>query len=145
MTASLGIPHAARRPGWAPWVRGALLGALLGLTFLGIGGRIAMRAIATTQGAPTGFSVGGTFTVIMLGAVSGLVAGLLYTASRVMLRRHPPLARIVFGGVLLAITLRGLNPVDTTRLLLFLPLFVVFGVALDRLWEPRSDRTAAIR
>ena len=133
-----------RHSGWIPWVRGAVLGTLLGLIFLGIGGRVAMRAIATTQGAATGFSLGGTFTVIMLGAASGLAAGVIYAASRTLLRRHPMWARVVFSAILLGVTLRGLNPLDTTRLVLFLPLFVVFGITLDRLWERQNNRAAAI-
>lgn len=123
-----------------PWVRGAALGALLGTLCFGIGGRAAMRGIAAAQGAAAGFSFGGTLTVIFLGALAGLAAGLVYVATRKLLPRHVWWARALFGVILLAITLRGLRPIDVLRLELFLPLFAVFGVALDRLWERQSQR-----
>jgi hypothetical protein len=99
-----------------------------------------MLGIATAQGAAPGFSVGGTLTVIFLGALAGLTAGLVYVAARKLLPRRVWWARALFGVILLAITLRGLRPIDALRLELFLPLFVVFGVALDRLWERQSQR-----
>jgi hypothetical protein len=122
------------------WVRGAALGALLGTLCLGLGGRAAMWGIAAAQGATPGFSVGGTLTVVFLGALAGLTAGLVYVAARTLLPRLVWWARVLFGVILLAITLRGLRPLDVLRLQLFLPLFVVFGVALDRLWERQSQR-----
>lgn len=118
-----------------PWIRGAVLGALLGTLCLGIGGRAAMRGIAIAQGAAPGLSLGGTLTVVFLGALAGLAAGLVYVATRTLLPRLVGWARALFSVVLLAITLRGLRPLDWLRLELFLPLFIVFGVALDRLWE----------
>jgi hypothetical protein len=118
-----------------PWVRGAALGILLGTVVLGIGGRASMRGIAISQGTPAGFSPGGSGTVVFLGAASGLAAGLLYAAARTLLPGRPWLGRLAFAVVLLAIVLRGLRPIDADRLLWFVPLFVVFGVAIDRLWE----------
>lgn len=123
-----------------PWLRGAALGALLGTLCLGLGGRAAMRGIATAQGATPGFSFGGTLTVVFLGALAGLTAGLVYVAARKLLPRRVWLARALFSVILLAVTLRGLRPIDALQLELFLPLFVVFGVALDRLWERQSQR-----
>lgn len=119
----------------APWLRGAVLGTLLGALFLGIGGRAAMRAIGNLQGAPAGFSIGGTTTVVFLGAASGLAAGLIYATCRKLLQRHSWWARGLFAVIMLAVTLRGLRPVDSQRLIIFLPLFVAFGIALDRIWE----------
>lgn len=118
----------------APWLRGALLGALLGTLFLGVGGRVSMRVIATAQDAAIGFSLGGTSTVIFLGALSGLAAGLIYATARKLLPRRVWWARGLFTVILLLVTLRGLRPLDNQRLVLFLPLFLAFGVALDRLW-----------
>jgi hypothetical protein len=119
----------------APWWRGAALGSVLGALFLGIGGRAAMRAIGNLQGAPAGFSIGGTTTVVFLGAASGLAAGLIYCTCRKLLQRRPWWARGLFAVILLAVTLRGLRPLDAQRLIIFLPLFVAFGFALDRIWE----------
>jgi hypothetical protein len=123
-------------------VRGAALGTLLGTVILGIGGRASMRGIALAQGTPGGMSLGGTGTVVFLGAASGLAAGVMYAAARSLLPRSPWLARLLFSITLLVVVLRGLRPVDLDRLLWFLPLFVVFGVALDRLWERHRPRSA---
>jgi hypothetical protein len=128
----------------APWLRGAMLGALLGTLFLGIGGRAAMRAIGSLQGAPPGFSIGGTTTVVFLGAASGLAAGLIYVTCRRLLQRHQWWARGLFAVILLGVTLRGLRPVDSQRLIIFLPLFVAFGFALDRVWEGRQRRHQSV-
>jgi len=117
-----------------PWLRSAVLGLLLGTLFLGLGGRLAMRVIAVAQNAATGYSLGGSMTVVFLGALAGLVAGLIYTGCRRTLSRNVWLARTLFSVVLLAITLRGLRPLDAQRLVIFLPLFIAFGFAFDRLW-----------
>lgn len=123
------------RASFYPWVRAALLGAILGTIFLGVGGRAAMRVIAVAQGAATGFSLGGSGTVVFLGTVAGTAAGLIYAICRQTLKSHVWWSRVAFGLILLAITLRGLRPLDGQRLLIFLPLFLLFSLALDRLWE----------
>ena len=133
-----------KRESAAPWLRGAMLGTLLGALFLGIGGRAAMRAIGSLQGAPPGFSIGGTTTVVFLGAASGLAAGLIYVTCRRLLQRHQWWARGLFAVILLGVTLRGLRPVDSQRLIIFLPLFAAFGFALDRVWEGRQRRHQSV-
>jgi len=122
----------------APWWHGGLLGAALGTAFLGVGGRAAMRGIAMAQGAPTGFSLGGSLTVVLLGAAAGLAAGLIYVGSTKLAGNRMWWARLLFALVVLAIALRGLRPVDALKLGLFLPLFLVYGVFFDRLWARRS-------
>jgi hypothetical protein len=102
---------------------------------LGVGGRVAMRIIALAQGTPAGFSLGGSATVVFLGTLSGIAAGLIYAACRQLSKTRVWLARFMFGAVLLAITLRGLRPLDTARLVIFLPLFVIFAFAMDWMWE----------
>ncbi len=97
-----------------------------------------MRGIAMAQGTATGFSFGGSFTVVFLGAAAGLAAGLIYVAALKFVGNHIWLGRLLFGLVLLAITLRGLRPVDSHKLVWFLPLFVAYAVILDRLWARRS-------
>jgi hypothetical protein len=129
------------RASFDPWVRAALLGAVLGTIFLGVGGRAAMRVIAVAQGAATGFSLGGSGTVVFLGTVAGIAAGLIYAICRQALKSHVWWARLAFGVILLAIVLRGLRPIDGQRLLIFLPLFVLFSLALDRLWQKGAFAT----
>ena len=124
---------------FAPWLRGTILGALVGTAFLGVGGRAAMRGIAMAQGAATGFSFGGSATVVFLGAAAGVAAGLIYVASVKLVGNRMWWARLLFALVVLAITLRGLRPVDSLKLAIFLPLFFAYGVVFDRLWARRPN------
>ncbi len=127
------------RASFAPWFYGAFLGAALGTAFLGVGGRVAMRGIAMAQGTPPGFSLGGSMTVVFLGAATGLAAGLIYVASLKLVGNRMWWARLLFAVVVLAITVRGLRPVDSLKLALFLPLFAAYGVIFDRLWSRHSS------
>lgn len=115
---------------WRDWVRHALIGLGVGAVVLGIGGRVAMRGIAVLSGAPPGFSFGGSLTVVFLGAVSGLVGAVILMGLRVFLPRRWFLQTIIFYAVLVLITLRGLRPVDSQRLFLFLPLVLIYGFLL---------------
>lgn len=127
------------RTSLAPWVRGAVLGGALGSVFLGVGGRAAMRGVALAQGSTPGFSPGGSLTVVFLGIVSGIAAGLIYVASIKLAGHRMWLARLLFAIAILGLALRGLRPLDSLRLALFLPLFASFGVFFDRLWARRSN------
>jgi hypothetical protein len=124
-----------------PWRRvltTVIYGAVLGTLILGVGGRLAMRVIATSTSGNTGFSFGGTLTVIFLGAASGAVAGGILSALRAALGRWPAAQTITYWLLLVAITLRGLRPLDTLRVALFLPLVLLLGVLLQVVTRPKS-------
>lgn len=117
-----------------------LWGIGLGALILGVGGRISMRLIAEATTGSGGFSVGGTMTVVFLGVVSGAFGALILLAARALLRRWSPAPTIVYWGALLAISLRGLRPVDQLRAVLFLPLVAAFGALLQwRTWRYRGQ------
>lgn len=123
-----------------PWRRAlatVIYGTVLGTLILGVGGRIAMRVIATSTSGVTGFSFGGTLTVIFLGAASGAAAGGILSAIRAALSRWPAAQTITFWLLLVAITLRGLRPLDTLRVVLFLPLVLLLGILLQVVTRPR--------
>jgi hypothetical protein len=129
----------------SPRTRAALATVLwgigLGAVVLGAGGRVGMRVIAEITTGTSGFSVGGSLTVLFLGAVSGAVGGLILLVVRSLFRRWPPLPTVLYWSLLLLITLRGLRPIDQLRLLVFLPLVAVFGLALQwRTWRYRRPR-----
>lgn len=124
----------AEHPGWNDWVAGAVLGAGLGTVVLGVGGRVAMRAIALLQGQPPGFSLGGTATVIFLGGVSGLVGALVFVGLLLLVRRWRLLRASLFWSFLVLVTLYGLRPLDVHRVVLFLPLVTLYGTALQFVW-----------
>ncbi|HSA57484.1 MAG TPA: hypothetical protein VLE53_17360 [Gemmatimonadaceae bacterium] len=111
-----------------------LLGAAVGLIILGIGGRIAMRVFALVEGLPPGLSLGGSMTVIFLGAAWGLVGGGLLWLGRRLFHRSPLARGTLFWVVVALLGLRGLNPVSGERLLVFAPLILLYGATLYRVW-----------
>jgi hypothetical protein len=120
------LTHLARNP----WVFDPLLGVALGLPILGIGGRIAMRVIAHATNVQPGFSFGGTMTVVGLGAVSGAAGGLIYALLARVMRDRATLRAVIFGIILVLLTLRGASPFTPLTLGLFLPLTVLYGALL---------------
>ena len=116
-----------------------LIGAGLGTLILGVGGRLAMHLIARITTGTGGFTVGGTLTVIGLGAASGALGGLILVAARPQFHRWTPSTTIVYWVVLLTIVLRGLRPLEPLRLLIFMPLVLVFGIILQwATWRRRQ-------
>ena len=116
------------------WLAGIVLGALVGAAFLGVGGRAAMRVFAIASGVPAGFSIGGSVTVVFLGAVSGAAGGLFLVLSRRLFPTRRFWRTTLFWGLCLLIALRGLKPVNSLRLLVFLPVVALFGVAVQLAW-----------
>ena len=116
-----------------------LWGMGLGALILGVGGRVSMRLIAEATTGAGSFSLGGTMTVVFLGVVSGALGALILLAARALLRRWSPAPTILYWTALLAISLRGLRPVDQLRAVLFLPLIAAFGALLQwRTWRYRK-------
>lgn len=137
---ALDLTRPAARAGLATLFWGMVLGAVV----LGVGGRIAMRLIGEATTGSSGFTLGGSLTVVFLGLASGLLGGAFLLVARTFFRRWPPLPTLVYWFLLLAITLRGLRPVDAQRLLYFLPVIGLFGFLLQwRTWryrQPVPDR-----
>jgi hypothetical protein len=113
------------------WVFGPLAGIALGLPILGVGGRVAMRMIAHATNVAPAFSLGGTMTVVLLGAVSGAAGGLIYATLGRLLPNRTVVRSVLFGVILVLLTLRGLSPATTLSLGLFLPLTLLYGALLD--------------
>lgn len=124
------------------WVRGPMLGALLGLPILGAGGRLAMHALASD--VQRSVTVEGTITVLLAGLAAGVAGGVIYALLARFVRRRVPRA-LLFGLVLVLLTLRGLNPVQARALTLFLPLVLLYGVLVEHAWHARwlTTRLAA--
>ena len=123
------------------WLAGPMVGAVIGLVVLGAGGRVAMRGIALLDGTPGAFTVEGTITVLLLGAANGALGG----AIRALLDlggRLPTAARAaLFALACLLLTLRGLKPLDASRLALFLPLVAVYVAAVELTWRRLAARS----
>lgn len=140
---------------------GIIAGAIFGAVFGGAGGRIVMRLIAvidtSTDGAQTDFAtvgeitVGGTFTLLVLSTIAGVIGGVMYVA----VRRWLPwshVARGAFFGLLMMFGpgVIALGEVDLQIFEPAVPIFALFvalivlygiGVALltDRLHAPRPE------
>lgn len=116
------------RPRAQDWVWGILLGGVCGAVILGAGGRIAMRGVAIAQEWTLSFSIGGSTTVVMMGAVAG-VAGAIIVLTLSSIPRLPAIARLaLFWVAAVLITLRILNPVDRERVVMFTPVVLVYGL-----------------
>lgn len=115
------------------------IGTGIGLIVLGVGGRVAMRLIALASGTPPGWTLGGTSTVVFLGAVSGAGGALLLAVSHAAagwIARGAGAAawtrHTLFATLLLLVTLRGLHGSPRGSYLYFLPLVAVYGVLMER-------------
>lgn len=128
-------------PAMARAVSTVLTGAALGLILLGIGGRLAMHGIAIITTGRGGFTLGGTLTVVALGGLSGVTAGLILAVARLLLHRWYLATSTAYWGLLAVLVLHGLRPIDPLRLLWFLPLTVIFGIILQWItWPGRHHR-----
>jgi hypothetical protein len=120
-------------------LRDLLIGTALGFAILGIGGRLAMAAVAIASGQPSQWSLGGSMTVIFLGAVSGLAGAGIALASRAATRRvRWPWAQYpVFALALALVTMRGLRGTPPNGHWYFYLLVGLYGLTLTWLTRPR--------
>lgn len=132
------------RPSKQDWLVAALLGVVSGALILGIGGRIAMRGIVLMSGGTPGFSLGGTMTVVLLGSLSGLAGALVLMGVRALLPGRAVLRGTLYWAFLIFAAIRGLHPVDPQRLLLFMPLILLYGITLQVLSCKVSARRRAL-
>ena len=124
----------ARRPSGKDWLFAVALGLAIGTLVLGIGGRLAMRGIALVQGRAPGFTIGGTTTVVFLGAVCGVIGSLIFAGTRALVPGNRVIRGMLFWLILVLITLRGLSPLDVPKLAFFLPLILGYGTLLTAAW-----------
>ena len=110
------------------------LGALVGAIFLGVGGRVAMRIFALLEGREPGWSFGGSMTVVFMGAVWGMLGGIVLWLGRRYFRRSPVARSALFWVPLTLLFLRGLSPLNTNSLVVFMPFFVAYGAVLYRIF-----------
>jgi hypothetical protein len=96
-----------------------------------------MRMIAHATDVAPAFSLGGTMTVVLLGAVSGAAGGLIYATLGRFLPNRTFVRSLLFGVILVLLTLRGLSPATTLSLGLFVPLTLLYGALVD--WVHRRQ------
>ncbi|HYT64398.1 MAG TPA: hypothetical protein VEL50_10880 [Gemmatimonadales bacterium] len=130
------------RLNWRDWLRYSLIGAGVGAVVLGIGGRLAMRGIAVLSGAPPSFTFGGSLRVVLMGALSGLGGAWILKVLRFFLTRRWLIQTLLFYAIIVLITLRGLKPVDSQRLVLFLPVVLLYAFLVRVLTRRRRTLAA---
>lgn len=110
------------------------LGAGVGAVFLGVGGRIAMYLFAVLEGRATGWTVGGSMTVVFMGAAWGTPGGLLLWAGRRWFPRSAAARGVTFWIPLTLLYLSGLRPLNGDSLMAFTPFYLAYGVVLYRMF-----------
>ena len=124
----------ARKPVVSAVVSGAAIGALV----LGVVGRVAMRGYALLDEQEPYFTLSGSLTVVILGAIAGAATGLLFwLAGRLFPLRTLPRA-LFFSVGLALLTWRVLQPVSAQRVQVFAPLACAHGIALSLANRRRS-------
>lgn len=93
-----------------------------------------MRLIALANGQATTATFEGSLTVVLLGAASGAVIGVIFLLARLLLARNRLLRVTLFWTVVGAIVLRGLQPVSIVSVAVFAPLFLAHGSLLFAYW-----------
>lgn len=122
---------------------GALAGIIAGAV-AGIGARSAMRmvadGVADSVGVTPEFTIPGTLTIVISGMLAGAPAGALFNAIADRLPGPAQLRGLLFGLILLAAIgpffLRTEEFFSLGRVLLFVPLFPLFGIVLGLAIEP---------
>lgn len=120
---------------------------------LGVAARLAMRLVALAVGMPGSFSAGGSFEVILFGALLGTPLAALFFQVRRRIPWPAPLPGLLFGlaifGVLSAIpppaarsALASTPGSAGITAVVFAAVFAAWGIALD-LFASRGHRPGA--
>ena len=112
-----------------------LRGAVLGVLILGVGGRLAMRGVTLWEGRAHQLTAAGTITVLLWGTGFGIAGALLRWGlgrgfDRWLPGVRPGMRLLAFSAIVLALTLALLTPLTMHRVVLFVPLAVLYVVAL---------------
>ena len=106
-------------------------GALVGLVVLGIGGRLLMRVVAHMEHRPVFvFTIEGTLTVVLAGALSGLLAGFIYYLVRRFIRKRW-LRTATFVAICELVVWRGVHALLPVPQLMFMTLALIYLAIID--------------
>ena len=113
-----------------------VVGALAGAAFLGAGTRVAMHGVALIEGRVPSWTFRGTLTVIGMGAAFGLLFALIWVLVARWIPGKRPVRGLLFGGLCAIIASPGLTPQRVSTFALFVPWFLMFGIAMSVLSHP---------
>lgn len=124
---------------------GLVSGFIGGTVIVGIGGRLAMRSIALLAGRQGGFSWGGTWEVVALGLIIGVLSGIVYAMVEKYGLPNESLNGAIYGIFVFVMLLilpiggkgaaKGFPDMQPTIYLIFGILLVVYGVLLAFLFK----------
>ena len=114
-------------------------GALAGALFLGLGGRTAMYVFARATGREPHITASGALTVMLYGLAFGTGLGLVRWLVTPVLRGRRRLHGVSFSVLAYLICSPGMRPPTLLTFALFLPLFLAYGVFLDRVLDGGSE------
>ena len=103
---------------------------LLGFLLLGFGSRLLMRVVALMQGTSGSWTFEGTMTVVFLGTVSGLGAGVIYYLLGRFVGK-PWVRTAAFITICGLISWRGVHGVPPVQQAMFMALAVVYLILVD--------------
>lgn len=96
-----------------------------------------MRGVAIAQEWTLSFSVDGSLTVVMMGAVAGLVGAIIVLTLRSIPHLLRPVRVALFWAAAAFIAARIIQPIDRDRVMMFTPVVLLYGLAqqwtIDRL------------
>lgn len=70
-----------------------------------------------------------------MGAVSGAAGGLIYAVLARFVPNWSVVRALLFGVILILLTLRGLSPASALSVSFFLPLILLYGGLMDLAWR----------
>jgi hypothetical protein len=111
------------------------LGAGAGALFLGVGGRLVMHAFAVATAGSGRFTLGGSLSVVLAGAIAGAIGGILLVVIERFLPERRWLRGTLFAAACYLIATHGFRPPQPLVFALFAPTFLAYGMALEWWWE----------
>jgi len=128
---------------WIELLSAPLAGAAVGTLILGVGGRLAMAGIMLLRAEQPRFSLGGSLDVVLMGALYGLLGGVLLLPLRRVVPSRKLRRGVTLGLILLLVgwltssvgrdMSLALGPMIPSAIGIASVMFVVYGVVLDRL------------
>jgi hypothetical protein len=103
-----------------------------------------MSVFAIATGRPSVWTIGGSISVVLSGAIAGSVGGLVLAPAYRFLRGRLWLRGLAFGVLCYVIAMPGFQPPRLLVFALFAPLFLAYGVATLWARDRLTSRLAAV-
>lgn len=102
-----------------------------------------MRVFALATARPPTFSVRGTLTVVLYGALAGTVGALVLLGVARFLPKHPWLRGLAFSVLCYVLASPGFTPPRPLLFALFAPAFLAYGLVFVAAWTRLVEEPGA--